>query len=152
MAMALMLHLLSAVVWVGGMFFAYVVLRPVASRLLDAPVRLTLWSRVFSSFFPWVGFAIFTLLLTGYGMIFQIFGGMATTPIYVHVMQGLGLIMMLIFGHVFFVPTRRLRRAVETQDWETAGRQLGQIRMLIGVNLSLGLGVIAIAGAGRMGM
>lgn len=151
MATALMLHLLSAVVWVGGMFFAYMVLRPVAAGLLEPSLRLTLWSRVFTLFFPWVGFAVLTLLITGYGMLFQL-GGMAAAPLYVHVMQALGLVMMLIFGHVFFVPTRRLRRAVEAQDWETAGRQLGQIRLLVGVNLLLGMSVIAIAGGGRVMM
>ena len=95
MAVAMMLHMLSATVWVGGMFFAYMVLRP-AAGLLEPPQRLSLWAQVFMGFFPWVWFAILTLLLSGYGMLFKFFGGMAAAPIYVHIMQGIGLIMILI--------------------------------------------------------
>ena len=152
MAIALMLHLLAAAVWVGGMFFAYMVLRPVAAGTLEAPLRLTLWVRVFAGFFPWVWFAVISLLLTGYPMLFGVFGSMANAPIYVHLMQAMGLIMMLIFGHVFFAPFRRLKRAVSAEDWETAGRQLAQIRRMVGINLVLGLMVVTMAGGGRMMM
>jgi len=152
MAIALMLHVLAAAVWVGGMFFAYMVLRPVAAGLLEPPLRLALWSRVFMGFFPWVWFAVVTLLLSGYGLLFGIFGGMAAAPIYVHLMQGMGLVMMLIFGHVFFAPFRRLKQAVNDQDWQAGIRHLGLIRKLVGINLTLGLLVIAMAGAGRLMM
>lgn len=150
MIIASMLHVLAAAVWVGGMFFAYMVLRPVAAGLLEPPLRLTLWSQVFAGFFPWVWFAVITLLLSGYGMLFGIFGGMATAPLHVHIMQGIGLGMMLIFSHVFFVPFRRLQRAVHEQDWQAGGRQLAQIRKLVGANLALGLFTIAVASVGHM--
>lgn len=149
MEAALILHVLSAVVWVGGMFFAYMVLRPAAADVLDAPQRLALWARVFSQFFIWVWFAIITLLLTGYGMLFAFFGGMAAAPIYIHLMQGAGLAMMLIFAHVYFAPYRRLRQAVAAQDWPEGGRRLGQIRQLVAINLMLGLLVVTVAAAGR---
>jgi len=152
MTFALMLHVLAAAIWVGGMFFAYMVLRPVAAELLEPPQRLTLWVRAFAGFFPWVWFAVVTLLLSGYGMLFLFFGGMAGAPLYVHLMQGIGLVMMLIFGHVFFAPFRRLKRAVRDQDWQTGGKQLAQIRRLVGVNLSLGLLTIALAAGGRLVM
>ena len=152
MTFALMLHVLAAAIWVGGMFFAYMVLRPVAAELLEPPQRLSLWVRVFAGFFPWVWFAVATLLLSGYGMLFLFFGGMAGAPLYVHLMQGIGLVMMLIFGHVFFAPFRRLKRAVHDQDWQTGGKQLAQIRRLVGANLSLGLLTIALAAGGRLVM
>jgi uncharacterized membrane protein len=152
MAIALVLHLLAATVWVGGMFFAYMVLRPVAAGTLEAPQRLILWVRVFTGFFPWVWFAVISLLLTGYPLLFGIFGTMANTPIFVHLMQALGLIMMAIFGHIFFAPFRRLKRAVSAEDWEAGGRHLAQIRRMVGINLVLGLMVIIMAGGGRMMM
>ena len=152
MAIALMLHLLAATVWVGGMFFAYMVLRPMAAATLEPPLRLTLWVRVFTGFFPWVWFAVISLLLTGYPLLFGVFGSMANTPIYVHLMQAMGLIMMAIFGHVFFAPFRRLKRAVSEQDWETGGKQLAQIRRMVGINLIIGLMVVVMAGGGRMMM
>ena len=46
MIILIALHVLAAVVWVGGMFFAYMVLRPSAG-LLVAPARVALWQRVF---------------------------------------------------------------------------------------------------------
>src|SRR6516225_3728679 len=67
------IHLLAAVFWVGGMAFAYMVLRPAAAAL-DPPGRLLLWRRVFARFLPWVGVSIVVLLLSGFGMIFLIFG------------------------------------------------------------------------------
>lgn len=150
MASAFVLHILSAVVWVGGMFFAYMVLRPAAAQLLEPPQRLRLWTQVFANFFPWVWTAIATLLITGYGMLFGVFGGMAGAPIYVHVMQAVGLVMMMIFGHVFFAPYRRLKRAVLAQDWQAGGRELAQIRQWVGLNLALGLIVVLVASGGRM--
>ena len=152
MAIALMLHLLAAVVWVGGMFFAYMVLRPVAAETLEAPLRLTLWARVFSRFFPWVWFVVISLLLTGYPLLFGVFGSMGNAPIYVHLMQAMGLIMMAIFAHVFFAPFQRLKRAVAAEDWEAGGRQLAQIRRMVGINLTIGLMVVVMAGGGRMMM
>ena len=35
MNLTLLLHVLSIVVWVGGMFFAYMALRPVAASVLE---------------------------------------------------------------------------------------------------------------------
>lgn len=148
-SLLLALHALSAVLWVGGMFFAYMVLRPTAASLLQPPERLTLWSQVFGRFFPWVWASVILLPATGYWMIFSLYGGMATAPVYVHIMNGLGILMILIYLHVFFAPFRRLRRAVTAQDWQLGGASLNQIRMLVGINLLIGLTVIVIATAGR---
>jgi uncharacterized membrane protein len=145
----LSLHILSVVVWVGGMFFAYMALRPVAATLLQPPQRLPLWSQVFGKFFPWVWLAIILILVTGYWMIFNVYGGMKTAPLYIHLMNGLGIVMMLIYLHVFFAPRRRLDKAVAAQDWQAGGKALGQIRMLIGINMMIGLIVVVIAGGGR---
>lgn len=149
MAILITLHLLSAVIWVGGMFFAYMALRPVAAELLEPPLRLPLWRQVFSKFFPWVSISVVVLLLTGLWMIFGIYGGMAHVRPFIHVMLLLGLIMMAIYGHVYFSPYKRLIRAVESENWPEGASALGQIRKLIALNLSLGLLVIIVAAAGR---
>ena len=149
MIVALTLHLLSAVIWVGGMFFAYMALRPVAAEILEPPIRLRLWRDVFSRFFPWVSIAVLLLLGTGLWMIFGFFGGMGNTRPYIHVMLLLGLIMMAIYGHVLFVPYKRLSRAVAAENWPEGGAQLGTIRKLIALNLSLGLIVVVVAAGGR---
>ncbi len=149
MALAIVLHLLAAVVWVGGMFFAYMALRPVAGSLLEPPARLALWDGVFRRFFPWVWGAVALLLVSGFWMIFAGFGGMANVGWHVHAMLALGIVMMLIFAHLFFSPFRRLKRAVADETWPDGARNLNTIRRLVGVNLVLGLLVVAIAAAGR---
>lgn len=116
MAFLLIVHLIASLVWVGGMFFAYVALRP-ALAAFEPPDRLTLWTRVFGNFFPWVWASIAALLITGYAILFGFFGGFAGAGLYIHLMHGIGLVMMLIFGHLFFAPYRQLRRAVAGGDW-----------------------------------
>jgi len=142
-----LLHVLGVVVWVGGMFFAYMALRPVAASVLEPPQRLTLWAGVFDKFFPWVWLSVALILATGLYML-MVFGGMAA-PLYALAMLGLGVAMMAIFAHVFFSPYKKLKRAVGEQNWKAGGAALGQIRQLIGINLSLGLLTIAVVFVGR---
>jgi uncharacterized membrane protein len=142
---AAFLHVLSVVVWVGGMFFAHQCLRPVAASQLEPPVRLTLWVGVFGRFFPWVWAAVATLLITGLFMIVAVYGGFKHASPYIHVMFGLGLVMMGIFMHVFFSPYRRLKAAVAAGDWPSGGKSLTQIRHLVGLNTLIGISVIAVA-------
>ncbi len=149
MPLAISLHLLAAVVWVGGMFFAYIALRPVAASLLEPPLRLPLWSQVFKRFFPWVWMAILILLGSGLWMVFGHFGGFAAVGYHVHLMLALGIIMMLLFLHVYYGPFRRLQQAITISDWQTGATKLNQIRILIKTNLVLGLLVVAIAAGGR---
>ena len=149
MIFAITLHLLAAVIWVGGMFFAYMALRPAAGGLLEPPVRQTLWVAVFKRFFVWVWISIITLLVSGFWMIFAELGGMANIGLHIQLMLGLGVFMMLLFMHVYFGPYRRLQYAVIESNWKTGGEKLDQIRVLIKTNLILGLLVIIIATAGR---
>jgi uncharacterized membrane protein len=148
MVIGLIVHILSAIVWVGGMFFAYVVLRPVTGELEPGP-RLALWRGVFAGFFPWVWASIVGLLVSGYGMILFGLGGFAGAGVHVHIMQGIGLLMMALFLHLYFAPWRRLQRALDQGDQAAAARQLGQIRTIVLVNLVLGLITAAIGASGR---
>lgn len=141
-------HLLGVVVWVGGMFFAYMTLRPAAASELEPPHRLRLWRETLRRFFYWVWIAVAVILVSGLAMIGQL-GGMAQARWHVHTMLALGLIMMAIFGHVYFAPFRRLTRLVTAQDWPAAAAALGQIRRLVGVNLVLGIIALVIALMGR---
>ncbi|HZT87722.1 MAG TPA: CopD family protein [Stellaceae bacterium] len=145
---ALIVHSLSAVVWVGGMFFAYMVLRPSAGTL-DAAARLALWAGVFERFFRWVIATIVLLLASGYAMVIWVFGGFAWLGVHVDVMQATGIVMMLLFFHLYFAPWKRYRRAFAAGNLPEAGRQLGQIRIIVAVNLVLGLVTVAVASSGR---
>ena len=146
--LALALHVLGAVVWVGGMFAAYVCLRP-AAGVLEPPQRLRLWRNFFAKFFLWVWVAVLLLLASGYWMLVNTFGGFAGAPIYIQLMQGLGWLMIVLFVWLFHGPWLALKRAVDAQDWPAAVPQLGRIRQIIMLNLPLGLIVVIIGGTGR---
>lgn len=148
MPLAITLHLLSAIIWVGGMFLAYVCLRPVAADLLEPPQRLQLWCQLFNRFFPWVWLAVLMLVATGHWMI-ELYGGFGAVGLHVHIMLGTGYLMIALFLHLYFAPFRRLRLAVAAADWPKAGAQLGQIRHIVGINLLLGLLTVANAAGGR---
>ncbi len=145
----LSLHLLSVTIWVGGMFFAYVALRPAAAKMLEAPERLNLWNATFARFFFWVWIAVALILVSGFGMI-GIGGGFKHAALYVIVMMLIGLVMMAIYAHVYFAPYKRLARYVAAAEWKAAGEQLAQIRKMVGLNLALGLLTIVIATTGRL--
>lgn len=149
MKLAVMFHLLGVMIWVGGMFFAYVVLRPAASRLLAPPQRLPLWSGALSGFFRWVWVAVALVLGSGFYMVISI-SNAGRIPLYVHAMLYVGIVMTLIFAYVFFSPFPALRRAVAGEDWPLAGSRLDRIRRAVAVNLGLGLFNIVIATAGAM--
>jgi len=148
MSILVTLHILAALVWVGGMFFAYVVLRQSVGPLEPA-VRLALWHRVFRRFFPWVWVSIILLLLSGYGMLFLYFGGFGGAPPRINVMQVTGILMILLFLHLFFSPWRRFRYAVERAAFSEAAKELGQIRRMVAINLVLGLLTVIVGASGR---
>jgi uncharacterized membrane protein len=139
----LFFHILSAVVWVGGMFFAHQMLRP-ALAPLDPAVRLALWRRVFQRFFGWVWICVVLLLASGFAM-----QGLGVDGLHVHIMEGLGIVMVLAFGHLYFAPWRRFRRAVDGGDFAAAAAQLNQIRRIVEFNLVLGLIVVVVGATGR---
>ncbi len=145
-----LLHLLAVLIWVGGMFFAYMVLRPAAVDVLQPPERLRLWDNVFRRFFNWVWGAIGIILATGLYMIY-LFGGMAHVPFYVHIMLLLGLVMTAVYCYVFFACYVPLSLHVSKERWKEAGEILGKIRKLVGLNLTLGLLTISVAVIGLYG-
>jgi uncharacterized membrane protein len=147
-AIAVALHALAAVVWVGGMFFAYNVQRPSAGPL-EAPARLALWGRTFARFFQWVWGSIVVLLATGLWMVYALFGGFEAVGIHVEIMMSIGIVMMLIYLHLWFAPYARFRKALAAGQLPDAGKQLDQIRRIIKINLILGLIVVVVGASGR---
>jgi uncharacterized membrane protein len=144
----LAIHLLAAVFWVGGMAFAYMVLRPAAGTL-DPPMRLPLWRRVFLRFLPWVGVSIVALLASGFAMMFLMFGGFAASPPYLHIMATTGILMMLLYLHLLFAPWRRFQAALDRGALPEAAKSLNQIRVIVAINLALGVLTLVVGGTGR---
>lgn len=146
---ALSLHALAAVLWVGGMAFAWGILRPVAAEVLEGPARQRLWRGVFARFFPLVWAVIVVLLATGYFLLFGVFGGFAGSGMHIHLMHLLGLLMTGVFCYLFFRPWQRFQRAVAQEDWGAGAKDLAAIRSTVAFNLALGLITVAVGAGGR---
>jgi len=147
---AFTLHLIAAVIWVGGMFFAHMVLRPSAVEKLEPPLRLPLWAAVFKRFFFWVWIAVATILISGYWMIFDVFGGlMGFKILYIQLMHITGLIMTFIYTYIFFIPYQQLKTAVANKEYPAGGALMNKIRQLVTTNLILGIVTIIIASGGK---
>ncbi|MBT5194958.1 MAG: hypothetical protein HOM07_21615 [Rhodospirillaceae bacterium] len=147
-AIAVTLHVLAAIIWVGGMFFAVYVLR-LAAGALEPSDRLPLWHRSFTKFFPWVWMAVIVLPVTGYWLVFELHGNMASLPVPYHIMHGIGLIMVFIFLHLWFAPYARFKAALEGENLPEAAKQLNTMRLLVTTNLYLGLLNSVIGTTGR---
>lgn len=147
-SLLLVLHLLGAVLWVGGMAFALIALRP-ALLAIDPPSRIALMARVHKRFFMVVWHAMPIVILTGYGLLFGVFGGFAGVRWPIHLMHLLGLIMSGVFLMIWFIPFRRMRAAVAAGDNAAAAAANDSIRKLVTPNLALGLVTIALGAVGR---
>ena len=148
MTIAIALHTLAAILWVGGMFFAYVCLRP-SMGALDAPVRCRLWRESLGRFFAVVWGCNAILLLSGFYLIGKL-GGMALIGAHIHIMMALGILMMLLFMHVQFGPFRKLKKFVASEDWPACAAQIARIRPVVAINLILGLIAAAFGSGGRL--
>lgn len=143
------LHLLSLIVWIGGMVFAHFFLRP-ATAQLDPKARITLMHDVLGRFFKAVLVASLVVLGSGIWMLGRVAkqtvqsGASFDMPLAWTVMSVLGVLMVAIFMHIRFALYKRLNRAVAASQWEAGGAALAQIRTWVGVNLALGVVVVVV--------
>ncbi len=148
MTVVLPLHLLAVILWVGGMAFAHLILRPAADAL-DPLDRLRLWRRVLARFLPFAGAMILLVLASGYWMVLGPWGGLRGAPPYLHLMQAVGWVMIGVHVYLVIVPWPRFREAVAELDSAEAARQLAAVRRLLGANTALGLLNSAVGAGGR---
>ena len=131
-----LIHLAAAILWMGGMGFMLLALRP-AVLTLDGPVRAGLMLTVWRRFFTVVGASITVLLLTGAHLYVKAMQVGAATP-GKHLMTGIGMLMVLLFGHMVFVSYRKYARALAASDTATAQRAAASIHKLVLINFCLG--------------
>jgi len=129
------------------MFFAWMILRPAVVAALEGPTRLKLWVQVFPRFFVWVWCAVILLPVTGIAMININFSGFQTAPRYVQAMIGLYVVMVALFLRISTLNLPELRKAVAAERWPDGVAALGKIRRLVGINLLIGIAVVAFAAA-----
>lgn len=131
-----LLHLAAAIIWLGGMGFMLLVLRPALGTLNQAADRLQLLAAVLRRFFVAVWIAIATLALTG--MVMFLMAGARAAPLGWHFMAGIGVVMFLVFGHLYFAPYQRLQKHLAASAWPAAAAQAAQIARAVLANFVLG--------------
>ncbi len=147
LSLLLALHIIAAVIWVGGLFFSFIALRPALDSRSE-PLKFELWVAILKKFFPWVWVCIVTLLATGFAMI-SLMGGLSSAPTPVLVMMAMGIIMMAIFKFTYIAPFKHLIRGCDENAPEVARYALKTIRLSVLANLILGILTIAIATLNR---
>ncbi|MEI8030570.1 MAG: CopD family protein [Comamonadaceae bacterium] len=142
------IHLLSVMVWVGGMVFVQFFLRPVAAKLAP-PERVRLMHAVLGRFFNAVLVVAGLALVSGLWMMARHSTAVAQTgvkasmPIEWIAMAVLGLVMTGIFCYIRFALYQRLARAVMAAAWAAGGAVLARIRTWVIVNLVIGVMIVA---------
>ncbi len=143
------LHVLSIIVWIGGMVFVHFFLRPAVAQL-EPPARLRLMHDVLGRFFRAVLAASLLTLASGVWMLGRVArqvvqsGGSFEMPLGWTIMAVLGVAMVAIFMYIRFVLYKKLGRAVAASEWAAGGAALAQIRTLVSINLGLGVLVLLV--------
>jgi uncharacterized membrane protein len=146
-AIFLFLHLAAAIVWIGGMFFAYFCLRPAAAQVLDPSQRLTLWTATFERFLRYAAIAVVVLIGSGFALLLPI--GLHAAPHGWIAMIVLGFIMSGVFVYIYAVLYPEMVRNTQASSWPAAAARLNAIRRMVAVNLVLATALIASVVAAR---
>ncbi len=141
---AQLLHLIAAIVWMGGMTCLLFALRPAALALLEGPVRAKLMVGVWQRFFNLVAACIVVLFFSGMHLYTSGFRavkaatGSGSVALGWNLMLVVGMAMFLIFGHIYFSGFKKYKTAVAAADFTLAAKAAGQIHTLVLTNFILG--------------
>lgn len=144
-----LLHLVAAILWMGGMGFMLLALRPAALDIFQPPERMMLMGAAWKRFFPVVLVSIVVLFTTGTNMYNTSFRaikaatGQGSVPLGWNLMLVLGLVMMAIFAHTYWGLYAKFKRAMAALDWSLAGKFASQVHTRMVVNFVLGWLAIA---------
>jgi uncharacterized membrane protein len=143
-------HVLSIVLWIGGMAFAHFFLRPAVAQL-EASVRLRLMHDVLGRFFKAVLVVSLLTLVSGVWMLGRVAkqvvqsGGSFEMPLAWTIMAVLGVVMVAIFMHIRFALYKRLGQAVAASEWSAGAAAMAQIRRWVSFNLGTGVLVLFVS-------
>ncbi|QDL52770.1 CopD family protein [Rhodoferax aquaticus] len=137
-----LLHLIAAIVWMGGMTFMLLALRPATLAVMEPQPRARLMAQVWQRFFNVVLIAVVVVLATGG----HLYAGAAKAahasgnglPLGWNLMAAFGLLMVLVFGHIRFAGFKKFQRAVAASEWPVAAAAAATIHKLVVLNFVLG--------------
>lgn len=144
---ALILHLVAINIWIGGPFFATVILGR-AIKNVETHEQLILWQLIFRRFFFWAWVAVGIILVSGAWMIYHIYGGISLLPLHVKLMGGIALTMIFVFLFIYLFPYRQFKGLLEAEDVDGCIRKLAVIRFASVINIILGISIVVVIGGG----
>jgi uncharacterized membrane protein len=150
MIVALPVHIVAIIVWLGGLFLLTVVLGPTI-RELAPTASISLWHRVLSRFFVWGSVGLVAIVASGIAIVQLRFGGFSGMPVIHRWNMVVGVPAIALYAYAQIVPWRACCRAIADDDWIVAGKNAAQIRTLLGIVLALGLIASVVSAAGRFG-
>ena len=142
-----LMHLLSVIVWIGGMVFAYFFLSPMLVKL-EAPQRVRSMHAVLERFFRVVLLIAGLTLISGLWMTGRVArqtvqaGGSFQMPSAWTVMADLGVLLALTFGHIRFALHKRPGRALIASAWVAGSAALASMRVGVAINIALGVSIV----------
>jgi uncharacterized membrane protein len=95
----------------------------------------------------WIALAL--VLGSGHAMIRLTYGHLASTPLFVRVMLGLGLVIAAVFAYLQFFPWRHFQQAVAASGWPTAQQRIGEVRLILAILMALGVLAVLVGSGGR---
>lgn len=131
------LHVVCAVIWVGGMIAIRFAVHPTLQTIADPIERLTKTTQIVGRFFIMVIPAIFFLVVSALIMT-QLYRGTPLAPV-VHMKEAIWTFMTLNFA-VMFIRVRKAKKALLANDPQTAATLMGFVsKYMIPVNIALGI-------------
>ncbi len=139
----LFLHVLGAIVWVGGMIAMRIAVHPALQHIEDAKVRLARTLEMVGNLFRLVLPFIVLLLLTGLIMGLAVGSGGTKSGMFVHMKEGIWLIMTL--NYAMMVRLRnRAERFFISGDLAGARKAMEPVaKFMLPLNILLGLIALA---------
>ena len=162
LALAYWLHMIATVIWIGGLAALALFVLPAARRSLPAGEFAVMLERLQQRLDPWSWFSLAVLLATGmlqmsanpnYGGFLAFNNRWAVAILLKHI---LFLGMAAISAYITWGLLPRLRRlsfqlahAKEVEQESASGKLLAQERLLININLLLGILILALTAIAR---
>lgn len=133
-----LIHVLSAVIWVGGMIAIRLFVHTNAVRIDSNVIKFELILNYLKSFFNIALFCIILLFATAILMAIGL--GFKGTPLYtiIHVKEAILTIMLLVFIYIY-KKRNRAQEFFDSHNYEATKKELKPIGILIPINIVLGL-------------
>jgi uncharacterized membrane protein len=134
-------HIISAVIWVGGMFTIRFFVHPSALSIDSPVIRLSLILKYLKGFFNFV--ILILILLTSSAVLMAIGMNLIHSPLAmsVHIKEGILTLMILNFI-IIYRKRNRAEKNYQNHNYETTKKELRGIPTFILLNIALGLGAI----------